>query len=227
MPLTDLTVPMRPLEPQWDEPGAAPRPLPPLLTRIWTIGGAPPAGYRARVHYLQHWSMAGTYIDLPGHILETDDGQDAASLPAEALFRLPAAIVRLDRSAQPGPLRATDLQQAPTAGFPAPALVLNALGPHRFDAVPERSVYLARDAVRWIIDRGVHLLVSDVYESNDDPQDVFRTLFRAGIATVCCPDCLGALALAPLRISALPLRIPGATQLPCRLLAEEGRPVEP
>lgn len=224
MRLTDLTVPMRPLEPQWDEPAAPPRLLPPLTTRVWTLGGPTPAGYHARVHYYHHWSMAGTYIDLPGHILETDDGHDAATVPAEALFRVPAGLVRLDRSAQPGPVHAADLQQAASIGLSAPALVLNALGPHRFDAVPERTVYLARDAVHWIIDHRVRLLVSDVYESNDDPQDVFRTLFRAGIAAVCCPESLGTLALAPLLLSALPLRIPGATQSPCRLLAEQDLP---
>jgi kynurenine formamidase len=220
MRLTDLTMPMRALEPQWDGPGLPTRQVPPLSTRVWTI--ADPAGpYHARVHYFGYWSMAGTYIDLPGHIVETDDRQDAASLPAATLFRLPATLVRLDRCRRPGAVRAAELQAAVPAGPGCPAVVLNALGPHRFDAIPERSVYLARDAVRWVIDRGVRLLVSDVYESDDDPQDVFRTLFGAGVATVCHPESLGTLAGPRLRVTALPLRIPGATQLPCRVLAEE------
>jgi kynurenine formamidase len=220
MRLTDLTMPMRGLEPQCDGPGQPLRQVPPLRTQVWSIG-EPPTAYRARVHYFQHWSMAGTYIDLPGHILETDDGRDAATFPAAALFRLPALLVRLDRYRLPGAVQAAELQVAVPAGPTAPALVLNALGAHRFDEIPERSVYLARTAVRWLVERGVTLLVSDIYESNDQPQDVFKTLFEAGVATVCCPQALGSLIGPRLRITALPLRVPAATQLPCRLLAEE------
>jgi kynurenine formamidase len=220
MTLTDLTIPMRPAEPQWDEPGQAPRNVPVLHTRTWSLAAAP-TPYHARVHYFSFWSMAGTYIDFPGHIAETDDGQDAASVGAGDLFRVDAAVVRLTRAACPGPVSAADLQTACPSLPPTPGLVINALGHCRFDDIPERSVYLARDAVQWIVDRGTRLLVSDIYESNTDPQDVFRTLFRAGIAAVCYPAALGTLTACRVRLTALPLRIPGATQLPCRLLAEE------
>jgi kynurenine formamidase len=220
MTLTDLTLPMRPAEPQWDEPGQAPHSVPVLHTRTWHIA-ATPAPYQARVHFFTFWGMAGTYIDFPGHIVETDDGQDAASVAAAKLFRVDAAIVRLDRAALPGPVSALDLQAGCALQQPTPGLVINALGSHRFDDIPERSVYLSRDAVQWIVDRGTRLLVADIYESNADPQDVFRTLFQAGIAVVCYPAALGALTSGRARLTALPLRIPGATQLPCRLLAEE------
>lgn len=220
MTLTDLTLPLRSAEPQWDEPGQASRDVPTLHTRTWHIA-ARPAAYQARVHYFTFWSMAGTYIDFPGHITETDNGLDAASVAATDLFRLDAAVVRLDRATLPGPVNAADLQAGCRCDQPTPGLLVNALGPCRFDDVPERSIYLSRDAVQWIVDRGTRLLVSDIYESDADPQDVFRTLFRAGIAVVCYPAALGTLTASRVRLTALPLRIPGATQLPCRLLAEE------
>lgn len=223
MRLIDLTMPMRDPEPQGDGPGLPLREVPPQTTRIWSIR-SPSSAYRARVHYFDHWGMAGTYLDLPGHIVETDDGMDAVTVPAASLFRLPAVLVRLRRGGLRGPVSAAELAAAAPPSLGEPALVLNALGSLRFDGIPERSLYLARDAVRWIVDRGVRLLVSDIYESSDDPQDVFLTLFRAGIAAVCHPESLGALAGPRLRITALPLRIPGATQLPCRLLAEEDPP---
>lgn len=219
MTLIDLTMPMGPSDVQWDGPGQTPRRVPVLQTRIWHLDGGP-APYAARVHYLTHWGMAATYIDFPGHIVETDDGQDAASVPAAALFRVPALVLRLDRSRQPGPIAAAELQAACPSSDPTPGLVVNALGACRFDDVPERSVYLARDAVRWIIERGTRLLVADVYESSTDPQDVFRTLFCSGVATVCHPAALGVLRGPRARLTALPLRVVGATQVPCRLLAE-------
>lgn len=220
MALFDLTMPIGPVEALSEHLDQAPRPVPALTTHTWHIEAHPHPPYQARVHVFSFWGMAGTYIDFPGHIVETDDGQDAASVTAECLFRIPATLIRLDRSRQPGPVSAADLQAACDSREPVPGLVINALGKARCDQIPDRSVYLAADAVRWIVDRGTRLLVADVYESNDQPQDVFRTLFTAGVATVCRPDALGVLPRQPLRLTALPLRCAGATQLPCRLLAE-------
>ena len=39
----------------------------------------------------------------------------------------------------------------------------------------------------WLIDCGISLLLSDIYESASDPQDVFQTLFRAGVCCCCNP----------------------------------------
>jgi kynurenine formamidase len=102
------------------------------------------------------------------------------------------------------------------------ALIVNALGTRRFDEIEERSVYLARQAAEWIVETGVHLLVSDVYESDTDPQNNFPALFGGGVSTVCCPVNLHELTTPRVRLTALPLRFPGVTQLPCRLLAEAG-----
>jgi len=220
MALFDLTMPIGPVEALSERFDQAPRPVPAMTTHTWTIQAPPHPPYQARVHVFAFWGMAGTYIDFPGHIVETDDGQDAASAPAESLFRIPAQLARLDRSRQPGPISAADLQAACDRQTPPPGLVINALGSARCDQIPDRSVFLAKDAVRWIVDRGTRLLVADVYESNDQPQDVFRTLFAAGVATVCRPAALGVLPRQRLRLTALPLRCVGATQLPCRLLAE-------
>ncbi len=186
----------------------------------------PEREYSARVYQYSHGSMAGTYIDFPGHIVETDDGMTAANYPIEKLYRVPAFVLRLDRHAQPGPVTAEDLVSAMPAGEKMPesaaAIVVNALGAKRYDAVPSRSVYFAADAVEWMITRGIHLLVSDIYESNTDPQSVFPRFFRAGVSTVCCPDHLHTL---PFRVllTVLFYRMESVTQVPCRIVAETGK----
>ena len=81
-------------------------------------------------------------------------------------------------------------------------------------------MWFAADAIEWIIGQGIHLLVSDIYESDSDPQDIFVRLFGAGIATVCYPVELHRLQAPRVRVTALPLRFPGAAQIPCRLVAE-------
>ena len=173
------------------------------------------------MHDFDFWSMAGTYLDFPGHILETDTGIDAATVPIERVFRIPSQVVKLDRPDGSGAVKAEDLARACPKGCSAPGLIVNALGRRRFDEIAERSVYLSRDAVRWIVERGTTLLVSDIYESAAVPQDVFRTLFRADIMTVCCPERLAVIQADEARVTALPIRCRDATQIPCRLVVEE------
>ncbi len=191
-----------------------------VRTELWRL----PRGGQAAVYYLHHWGMAGTYIDFPGHLVETDDGTDAANYPADKLYRVPARVARLNRAGGSGKIGVDELRAAVPPGPAGGALILNALGARRFDDVPTRSVYLAREAVEWIASTGIHLLVSDVYESNDDPQDVFRTLFAAHVCTVCCPINMDRIGQDRVRVTALPMRYPGVTQLPCRVLVEEPDP---
>jgi kynurenine formamidase len=189
--------------------------------------GAP---YVARVYHFRHSGMVGSYIDFPGHIVTTDDGIDAANCPPERLFRVPGTVLRLDRKSDSGAVTAADLTECAPNGVPADsgALVLNALGARRFDQIAIRSVFLDPSAVDWIIATGIHLLVSDIYESTPG-YGMFGRLFAAGISTVCCPINLHCLPAGQMiRVTALPIRFPGVTQLPCRVLAEipdhEGMP---
>jgi kynurenine formamidase len=175
--------------------------------------------YTGMVYHFRHNSMVGTYIDFPGHIKETMDGFDAANYPVEKLFRLEATVIHLDRAGGSGAVTAAELKDACPHPFRGQALVLNALGARRFDAIESRSVWLGRDARRWIIERQIHLLVSDIYESQA-LEGVFPDLFGAGIATVCLPINLPALTTPYVRLTALPARFETATQLTCRVVAE-------
>ena len=208
MHLVDLTLPI-----QLARDGEAT-----VRSEEWCIGRGE-GGYTALVYHFSHDSMVGTYLDLPGHIRETDDGLDAASYPLDRLFRVEAAVLHLDRADGSGSIHAPELSRAcpPTSG--CGALVINALGTRRFDDVVERSVFLARDAVQWIVGSGVHLLVSDVYESAE-LWGVFRELFGNGISTVCRPIDLHRLKAPRVKLTVLPVRFPTVTQLPCRVVAE-------
>ncbi|MDD3117716.1 MAG: cyclase family protein, partial [Victivallales bacterium] len=146
---------------------------------------SPGTAYTGVIYDLSMSSMTGTYLDLPGHILETDDGVDAASYPLEALYRRPAVVIHLNREDGSGAVTAAELQAAcPQPIRPGQALIINALGARPCHAIAERSVYLDRSAVAWIIASGIKLLVADVYESRQ-LDGVFLALFRAGIAVVC------------------------------------------
>jgi kynurenine formamidase len=181
---------------------------------------AGPLPYTAMIYHYRHNSMAGTYIDFPGHIKETDDGLDAITYPLEKLYRVKAAVIHLNRQSGSGRIGAQELAAACPPLNGAVALILNALGKRRFDEIVERSVYLGKDSVEWIVDAGFHLLVSDVFESNTDPQQVFNMLFARRVSTVCCPINLHQIKQPIVRLTALPLRFTNATQLPCRAVVE-------
>lgn len=178
--------------------------------------------YTATRYFFDHDSMVGTYLDLPGHILDTDDGQDAAGYPLEKLYRLDAAVIHLDRAGGSGRISADDLARACPGGVCGGALVVNALGKLRFDEIEFRSVYLGADAVAWIVESGACLLVSDVFESDTDAesQRVFLDLFAAGVSTVCQAVNLDKLTSPKVKLTVLPLKFHAVTQLPCRVLAE-------
>lgn len=176
--------------------------------------------FTALVYSFAHGSMAGSYIDFPGHIKKTNDGMHAGNYPIEKLFRVKTTVIHLDRASGSGGVSPEELTAACPTPISGGALVLNALGKRRHDSIVERSVYLEKAAVAWIIETRIHLLVSDIYESNNHPQDVFQDLFGAGISTVCCPINLHKLAKPTARVTVLPLRVPNVTQLPCRIVAE-------
>ena len=98
--------------------------------------------YTGLIYDLHLSSMAGTYIDFPGHIKETDDGEDSASFQIEKLCQVTAKVIHLDRPDASGAISASDLAEAGGGEKEADALIINALGSRRFDDIVERSVYL-------------------------------------------------------------------------------------
>ncbi len=219
MPVLDLSCPMPAVEPVKRDYDADPVPRETMETRTWDVRLGR-FRYDARVHYFTHWGMCGTYIDFPGHVADTDEGTDAANCPIERLWRVETDLIRLQRADGSGGIDAEELAAAAPDGPPAPALVVNALGGTRFDAIRERSVWLMREAAAWIVERGVRILVSDVYESAVEPENVFGAFFETGIVTICQPVNLHRIAASRFRMTALPLPFAGATQLPCRLVAD-------
>ncbi|MBR4519299.1 MAG: cyclase family protein [Victivallales bacterium] len=163
--------------------------------------------------------MASSYLDLPGHIAETDDGRRGDNIPADAFYQMTTKVLQLNRQSGGGAVTADDLRTAANGDFYAPCIVVNALGDLNPRDIEERSVYLTFDALEFLAEHGCRLLVSDIFESQR-LDGVFLWLFQRGISTVCEPINLGRLPLdRPVRLSVIFPPLPG-TQLPCRVFAE-------
>ena len=170
----------------------------------------------------EHLAIMGTYIDFPGHILRTDDGMHAENYRLEGLYRVDATVIHLDKADGSGGVSAEELREACPGPVSDGALVVNALGKRRFDEIERGTVYLEQDTVGWIVDTGVHLLVSDVYEAAE-PRGVFLDLFGNGISAVCCFINLDLLTAPRVKLTVPMPRYPGVTQVPCRVVAEAER----
>jgi len=162
-------------------------------------------------------SMAGTYIDLPGHISETDDGNDLASCSPGMLYRLKTCAIPLENP--DGGVGVQELAAGCGGNLDgADALIINAFGKNYIEEHKARKTFLTKDAAKWIIENGIKLLVSDIYES-PALDGIFYDLFSAGIATVCNPMNLHLVGDRCI-LSVFTLALKGITQSPCRVIAE-------
>lgn len=143
--------------------------------------------YTGVVYFTKTDSMLCSYLDLPGHILETDDGQRGNNIDAADYFRVDTTVLHLGVGDGHGAVTAEDLEKANAGSKVERFLIVHALGgtlnPHDVDW---QSVYLDTSAVNWIINSGCKVLISDIYESKA-LDGVFLKLFEAGISTVCEP----------------------------------------
>lgn len=174
--------------------------------------------YTGVVYRISGSSMLGSYIDFPGHILETDDGRRAAGLDLADFYRMDASVIHLDRPGGSGGIDGRELEEA-FGGVPdTPVVILNALGARGPMDIEPRSVWLTMDAVDYLIRSKCRVLVSDVYESKA-LEGVFLKLFQAGIATVCEPNRLHLLTEPRVKLTISFVKF-DVTQIPCTLLAE-------
>ena len=111
--------------------------------------------YTGMVYDFELNSMDGSYIDLPGHIKETDDGQRADNVPLEQFYRMPCSVIRLNRTNRSGAVSAAELEQAFGGKVTTSALMINALGTLEPDEIYVRSVWLDFSALDWMISCGM------------------------------------------------------------------------
>ncbi len=174
--------------------------------------------YHAFVHQFHLSSMAGTYIDFPGHIKEFDNGFDSSNYPVEKLFMVDATVIKLNRSGKQREIHSEELEAAGVA-LDTPAVIVDA----GWNALKEKNqdeiYFFEKDAITWFISKNIYLFVSDVYENHKDPRGIFVEFFRKGILTICNPANLEKITASKVKLCIFPLRIPGATQVPCRIIA--------
>lgn len=177
--------------------------------------------YTGMVYHFRHGSMETTYLDLPGHIAETDDGRHARNCDLTAFYRRKALLLRVDVTADEYGVTPEDLEKARNGRPWQEWVVIHALGRKNDGYEPSRKIYLTLETVDYLTRNGVKILFSDAWESTR-LDGVFLRLFDAGVSAVCnlvnldqLPDDREFL----LTLNFLPY--PGEiTQIPATLIAE-------
>ena len=178
--------------------------------------------YTGMVYHFRHGSMETTYLDLPGHIAETDDGCHAQNINLLDFYRQKALLLRITppKGEEYG-ITPADLDKALGDREWHPWMVINALGNADDGYQPGRKIYLTLEAVDHLVKNGVKVLFSDSWESVR-LDGVFLRLFDSGVSAVCNLvnlDKLPADREFLLTMSFLPY--PGAvTQIPASVIAE-------
>ena len=171
MRLFDVTRPLRPGMPTWPgEPG-------PELCAVKRIADGGPAN----VSRLTLGLHTGTHVDAPWHFL--DDASTSESLPLSVLCG-PARVVSIDDPRQIG---VPELERAGLAGATRVLFRTRNGGLWNDDAFREDYVFIAPDAARWLVDRGVRLVGVDYLSVEDFHADSPRThqvLLGAGVVIV-------------------------------------------
>ena len=186
---------------------------------------SPKTSYTGMIYYFDYESMSTSYLDLPGHIAETDDGRHAAMLDPGDWYRQRANLIRIPvcPAGEEFAIRPADIEKAMAGKKWHPWMVINALGRKDDDGEARyfRMTYLALDTVDMLIDKGVKVIIGDAWESRR-LDGVFTRLFSAGVCTVCGVANLHRL---PddreffVTLGFLPYP-GGVTQIPCSVLAE-------
>jgi len=153
----------------------------------------------------------GTHIDAPRHFLP--DGISVDQIPVDVLVG-PALVVQM---AVEHEITAADLE---AAAIPPDTerLLFKTNNSRLLDDEDFRHdfVYLALDAARWLVERGVRLVAIDylsVERMDAQPNIVHQTLLRAGVVIVEGAD-LRKVAPGPYLLACLPLKIEGGDGSP-------------
>ena len=158
-------------------------------------------------------ATSGSYIDFPGHIDITDDQRTAATVDICDYYRQKTFLIRPEVNAD-NAITAQALQKA-ISNMPQDTTMLIINSPAGMG-----KSHLTLEAADAICNLNLRCLISDTYEKAAY-EGVFMHLFRGGVACVCIPDNLDQLPeQQSFFCSVIFLPIPGAVQLPCRVIAE-------
>ncbi|WP_409344060.1 cyclase family protein [Paenibacillus sp. MBLB4367] len=179
-------------------------------------------------------SQTGTYLETPAHFYGNDGSYSVADVPIGRLVDMPCKVLMLEEREfdRGGPRKLIDAGMLERcAGSPLieqgdAILVGTGWGRHWMDAhYLEHSPYFTRSAMEWLIARKPFLLGTDFprWDNLAKSEGFFPAFYEADILMLAPCVNLEKVGRPAVRLTALPLHIPGTSAVPCRaVIMEEG-----
>lgn len=185
-------------------------------------------------------SQTGTYLETPAHYYGNDKSYLVADIPVSKLVDIPCKVLMLDEREYAGeyegaeavagprkPIDAETLKRCPGSERIAEGdaiLVATGWGKHWMDACYlDQSPYFTYDAMQWLISQRPFLLGSDFprWDNLERSEGFFADFFAANILMLAPCVNLEQVTRPDVRLTALPLHIPGTSAVPCRAVIME------
>jgi arylformamidase len=180
-----------------------------------------------KLWYIMHWvcmdNHIGTHMEVPYHALE--DGADLAQVPVEQLVGEAVILDLRGYSPRKGiPLEAVQRVAAEAGGVGEGDIVFCMTGWSKYYG-SERYMeppFLTREAVRWLVSRGIKMLGVDTTGAMDPAfpdRENHLPLFEAGVVYIENLTNLEAVPQSRVTVVALPPAVEGLEALPVRVAA--------
>ena len=176
-------------------------------------------------------SQTGTYLETPAHFYGNDNCYLMADVPVEKLVSIPCTVLNLPGLDTPGKERpaitAEMLAACPGAEDIRPGdaiLVGTGWGKYWMESCYlDASPYFTYGAMEWLVEKKPFLLGTDFsrWESFEHPQNLFPLFYAADILMLAPLVNLEKISATRVKLTALPMNIPGTSCIPCRAVATE------
>lgn len=176
-------------------------------------------------------SQTGTYLETPAHFYGNDNCYLMSDVPVEKLVSIPCVVLNLPdldilRESRPA-ITAQMLAACPGADDIQPGdaiLVGTGWGKYWMESCYlDASPYFTYDAMQWLVEKKPFLLGSDFarWENFEHPQNLFPLFYAADILMLAPLVNLECVSAKRVKLTALPLNIPGTSCVPCRAVVTE------
>lgn len=172
-------------------------------------------------------SQTGTYLETPAHYYGNDKTYLLIDVPVEKLINVDCVVLNLEdknTKNENGKISITveDLENCENASYINEGdAILVAAGWDKYwmeDRYLKDSPYFTYDAMMWLINKRPFILGSDFarWDNLDKSENFFSEFYEADILMMApCVD-LGRVTKPRVKLTVLPLKIPGTSCTPCR-----------
>lgn len=176
-------------------------------------------------------SQTGTYLETPAHFYGNDNCYLMTDVPVEKLVSIPCTVLMLPGLDTPGDERPAITRQmleaCPGVDEIQPGeaiLVGTGWGKHWMEpCYLNASAYFTYEAMEFLVEKKPCLLGTDLprWESFEHPQNLFPMFYAANILMLGPLVNLEKMTSTRVKLTALPLNIPGTSCIPCRAVITE------